>query len=80
MAKKLLKDPLTVVVGSLDLKAVHTVTQKIVLCEEENKKDEVCGIFSFNILSLSYVSSLDGWLSLLVLHDSRPFILATLHI
>lgn len=45
LAKKLLKDPLTVVVGSLDLKAVHTVTQKIVICEEENKKNEVCGLF-----------------------------------
>lgn len=29
------------VVGSLDLKAVHTVTQKIVMCDEDEKKNEV---------------------------------------
>lgn len=41
MASKLMRKPFTVVVGSLDLKAVHTVTQKVVMCEEDNKKDEV---------------------------------------
>lgn len=41
LASKLMKNPFTVVVGSLDLKAVHTVTQKVVMCEEDNKKDEL---------------------------------------
>ena len=41
LASKLMKDPITVVVGSLDLKAVHTVTQKILICDEDDKKEEV---------------------------------------
>ena len=41
LASKLMKDPITVVVGSLDLKAVHTVTQKVVMCDEDDKKEEV---------------------------------------
>lgn len=52
LASKLMKNPFTVVVGSLDLKAVHTVTQKVVMCEEDNKKDEVC------IVSLYFISYL----------------------
>uniref|UniRef100_A0A0P4WJQ0 RNA helicase n=1 Tax=Scylla olivacea TaxID=85551 RepID=A0A0P4WJQ0_SCYOL len=41
LASKLMKEPITVVVGSLDLKAVHTVTQKIMICDEDNKKEEL---------------------------------------
>ncbi|CAL4070731.1 unnamed protein product, partial [Meganyctiphanes norvegica] len=37
LGEKLMKDPIHVVVGSLDLKAVHTVTQEILMCTEEDK-------------------------------------------
>ncbi|MPC91370.1 putative ATP-dependent RNA helicase DDX5 [Portunus trituberculatus] len=45
LASKLMKEPITVVVGSLDLKAVHTVTQKIVMCDDDDKKEEVSVLF-----------------------------------
>ncbi|XP_069167078.1 probable ATP-dependent RNA helicase DDX43 [Procambarus clarkii] len=41
LAKKLLKDPIHVVVGSLALQAVHTVTQHVTFCTEDGKKDEL---------------------------------------
>ncbi|KAK4299047.1 hypothetical protein Pmani_028637 [Petrolisthes manimaculis] len=41
MAGKLMKNPIHVVVGSLDLKATHTVTQHVIICDEEEKKDKL---------------------------------------
>ncbi|XP_069166919.1 probable ATP-dependent RNA helicase DDX43 [Procambarus clarkii] len=41
LAKKLLKDPIHVVVGSLDLQAVHTVTQHVTFCTVDGKRDEL---------------------------------------
>jgi ATP-dependent RNA helicase DDX43 len=37
-----MKDPIQVFIGSLDLAAVHSVTQKIELVEEEDKDAMVC--------------------------------------
>lgn len=42
LAESYMKNPITVCVGSLDLKAVHTVTQKIWIVDEEEKTDVVC--------------------------------------
>nr|XP_053646915.1 probable ATP-dependent RNA helicase DDX43 [Cherax quadricarinatus] len=41
LAQSLLKDPMHVVVGSLDLQAVHTVTQHVVFCTEDEKRNEL---------------------------------------
>lgn len=40
-----MKNPIQVFVGSLDLAAVHTVTQKVYLINEEEKNDTVNSIF-----------------------------------
>jgi len=37
-----MKDPIQVFIGTLDLAAVHSVTQKIELVEEEDKDALVC--------------------------------------
>ena len=37
-----MKNPITVCVGSLDLKATHSVTQKIYIIDDEEKADYVC--------------------------------------
>ena len=39
-----MKTPVTVFIGSLDLAAVHSVTQKIIRCSNEKKDEE---LFSF---------------------------------
>ena len=41
IAKGYMKDPVTVFIGSLDLAAVHSVTQKIVKCWNDEKFDEL---------------------------------------
>merc|ERR1712098_929920 len=40
-----MKDPVTVFVGSLDLAAVHSVTQILIKCEDENKWEEMLAFF-----------------------------------
>lgn len=42
LAAKLLKDPIHVIVGSLDLQAASTVSQQVIICKEEEKRDKVC--------------------------------------
>jgi len=42
MAQSYMKNPIQVFIGTLDLAAVHTVTQKIELVEEEDKDALVC--------------------------------------
>ena len=37
LAKGYMKDPVTVFIGSLDLAAVHSVSQKIIKCWNDNK-------------------------------------------
>jgi ATP-dependent RNA helicase DDX43 len=37
-----MKNPIQVFIGTLDLAAVHSVTQKIELIEEEDKDEMVC--------------------------------------
>ncbi|KAJ8676693.1 hypothetical protein QAD02_012480 [Eretmocerus hayati] len=51
LAQSYMKDPLTVCVGSLDLKAVHSVTQRIYIIDEEEKVDMVsmCSILTFPV-------------------------------
>lgn len=41
LAQSYMKNPIQVFVGSLDLAAVHTVTQRIYLVDEEEKRDMV---------------------------------------
>ncbi|KAG7165067.1 ATP-dependent RNA helicase DDX43-like, partial [Homarus americanus] len=41
LASKLLRTPIRVVVGSLDLQAVHTVTQSVIMCSENDKRDKL---------------------------------------
>jgi len=45
LARQYMKDPVTVFVGSLDLAAVHSVTQILVKCEDERKWDEMLEFF-----------------------------------
>ena len=45
LAKQYMKDPVTVFIGSLDLAAVHSVTQIILKCEEDKKWDELMSFF-----------------------------------
>ena len=46
-----MKNPIQVFVGSLDLAAVHSVSQKVLIVQEDEKTDYVC-IFSFEILMI----------------------------
>merc|ERR1740131_904439 len=46
LADKYMCDPATVFVGSLDLAAVHTVTQEILQCREEDKKEVLLNFIS----------------------------------
>nr|XP_027215899.1 probable ATP-dependent RNA helicase DDX43 [Penaeus vannamei] len=41
LAAKLLKDPIHVIVGSLDLQAASTVSQQVIICKEEEKRDKL---------------------------------------
>ena len=41
VANRFMPDPVIVRVGSLDLATVHTVTQNIVVCEDDQKLDLV---------------------------------------
>jgi len=45
LARQYMKDPVTVFVGSLDLAAVHSVTQILIKCEDENKWEELLEFF-----------------------------------
>ncbi|XP_014215635.1 probable ATP-dependent RNA helicase DDX43 [Copidosoma floridanum] len=45
LATSYMKNPVTVCVGSLDLKAVHSVTQKILIVNEEEKTDMLKDFF-----------------------------------
>jgi len=45
LARQYMKDPVTVFVGSLDLAAVHSVTQILLRCDEEKKWDEMLDFF-----------------------------------
>lgn len=49
-----MKNPIQVFVGSLDLAAVHSVTQRICMVNEDEKMDMVSSILK--ALMLSYVS------------------------
>lgn len=49
-----MKNPIQVFVGSLDLAAVHSVTQRIYIINEDEKLDMVSSILE--ALMLSYVS------------------------
>ncbi|XP_037557898.1 probable ATP-dependent RNA helicase DDX43 [Dermacentor silvarum] len=46
LSEKYMTNPFQVFVGSLDLAAVHTVTQKIILCEEEEKRQQLLAFFN----------------------------------
>ncbi|XP_066599442.1 probable ATP-dependent RNA helicase DDX43 [Prorops nasuta] len=46
LAQSYMKDPIQVFVGSLDLAAVHTVTQKIFMVDEEEKTEMLESFFS----------------------------------
>ncbi|KAL1415172.1 hypothetical protein MTO96_029688 [Rhipicephalus appendiculatus] len=41
LSDQYMKNPFQVYIGTLDLAAVHTVTQKVILCEEEEKKGQL---------------------------------------
>ncbi len=49
LASSYMKDPVTVFIGSLDLAAVHSVTQKIVFVEDEREKRDVLRDFLDNL-------------------------------
>ncbi|XP_052777859.1 probable ATP-dependent RNA helicase DDX43 [Mya arenaria] len=44
-----LKDPIQVFVGSLDLAAVHTVTQRVEMVEEEDKKQRILDFIQYEM-------------------------------
>ncbi|KAL3868312.1 hypothetical protein ACJMK2_041133 [Sinanodonta woodiana] len=46
LAKSYMKNPIQVFVGSLDLAAVHSVTQRVEIVEEEDKKERVIDFIS----------------------------------
>ena len=46
LAQGYMKNPVTVFIGSLDLAAVHSVTQKIIRCSNDKKDEEL-----FNFLT-----------------------------
>uniref|UniRef100_A0A023G545 RNA helicase n=1 Tax=Amblyomma triste TaxID=251400 RepID=A0A023G545_AMBTT len=41
LAQQYMTDPFQVFIGSLDLAAVHTVTQTIIMCDESEKRDQL---------------------------------------
>ncbi|KAK7082691.1 putative ATP-dependent RNA helicase ddx43 [Halocaridina rubra] len=41
LSSKLMKNPIHVIVGSLDLQAVDTITQNVIICSAEEKKDKL---------------------------------------
>ncbi|KAH6938346.1 hypothetical protein HPB50_008852 [Hyalomma asiaticum] len=45
LADQYMTNPFQVFIGTLDLAAVHTVTQKVILCEEEEKRDQLLAFF-----------------------------------
>ncbi|KAH7980841.1 hypothetical protein HPB49_019587 [Dermacentor silvarum] len=45
LSQRYMTNPFQVFVGSLDLAAVHTVSQTIILCEEEKKKEQLMTFF-----------------------------------
>ncbi|XP_075527278.1 putative ATP-dependent RNA helicase DDX43 [Dermacentor variabilis] len=45
LSQQYMKNPFQVFIGSLDLAAVHTVTQKVILCEEEEKRGQLLAFF-----------------------------------
>lgn len=47
LAQSYMKNPIQVCVGSLDLAAVHTVTQKICMINEDEKLDMVSSILKW---------------------------------
>lgn len=49
LAQSYMKNPIQVCVGSLDLAAVHTVTQKIYMISEDEKLDMVSSILKWII-------------------------------
>lgn len=66
LAQSYMKNPIQVCVGSLDLAAVHTVTQRIYLISEDDKLDMVSSIF-LNSLQRSFIFML---IELLLLFSS----------
>ena len=42
LAQSYMKNPIQVFIGSLDLAAVHSVTQKILIVQEDDKIEYVC--------------------------------------
>lgn len=53
LAQSYMKNPIQVFVGSLDLAAVHSVTQRIYMVNEDEKTDMVSSILK--ALMLSYI-------------------------
>jgi ATP-dependent RNA helicase DDX43 len=51
LAQSYTKDPIQVFIGTLDLAAVHTVTQKVQLVQEEDKWSLVCLLKYFHSMS-----------------------------
>lgn len=45
LSDQYMTNPFQVFIGTLDLAAVHTVTQKVILCEEEEKRDQLLAFF-----------------------------------
>lgn len=50
LAQSYMKNPIQVFVGSLDLAAVHTVTQRVYLIDESEKRDMVSGALNLFII------------------------------
>ncbi|KAH7979107.1 hypothetical protein HPB49_008227 [Dermacentor silvarum] len=46
LSQRYMKNPFQVFVGSLDLAAVHTVTQTVILCKEEEKRVQLMAFFN----------------------------------
>ncbi|XP_049517456.1 probable ATP-dependent RNA helicase DDX43 isoform X2 [Dermacentor silvarum] len=46
LSQQYMTNPFQVFVGSLDLAAVHTVTQTVILCEEEEKREQLLAFFN----------------------------------
>lgn len=52
LAQSYMKNPIQVCVGSLDLAAVHTVTQKIYMISEDEKLDMVSTVLKWTVIHL----------------------------
>lgn len=58
LAQSYMKNPLQVFVGSLDLAAVHSVTQKIYMVNEDEKTDLVSSIVCvYTKLTINYLGN-----------------------